>query len=107
MRGYSYGRSGNETSVVQAQAEYMESALSENAASWRPLGAPIMLKPSPVEAWRYHWTGLVRIDRPGFLSSRWRRRLVIMEFEPFHQTGSHDSPLADRARLISAHAVPI
>jgi len=107
MRGYSYGRSGNETSVVQAQVEYMESALSENAASWRPLSAPITLKPSPVEAWRYHWTGLVRIDEPGFLSSRWRRRLVIMEFEPFRQTGSHDSPLADRARLISAHAVPI
>lgn len=107
MRGYSYGQSGNETSVVRAHVEYMENTLPEDAASWRPLGAPITLTPSPVEAWRYHWNGQVRIEDPGFLSQRWRRRLVISEFEPFDQTDSHDGPLADRSRLISAHTVPI
>jgi hypothetical protein len=110
MRGYSYtepGKSDSATSVVLAHVEFMESVLPADAASWRQLGAPITLKPSPVEPWRYHWTGQVRIDDREFLSARWRRRLVIQEFEPFDQTGSPDVPLADRSRLISAHAVPI
>jgi hypothetical protein len=110
MRGYSYtepGKSDNLTSVVQAHIEYMESALAGNAASWRPLGRPVTLTPSSVEPWRYHWTGRVRIDDRKFLSARWRRRLVIQEFELFGQTGSPDVPLAERSRLISAHTVKI
>jgi hypothetical protein len=60
-----------------------------------------------VEAWRYHWTGQVRIADPDFLSSHWRRRLVIQEFEPFDHDGPPDVPLADHSRLVSAHAVPL
>jgi hypothetical protein len=110
MRGYSYrqpGQSDNETSVVQAQVEYIEGALPEDAASWRPLGKPVTLTPTPVEPWRYHWTAQIRIAELEFLSARWRRRLVIREFEPFDQTGAQNATLADRSRLISAHAVPI
>jgi hypothetical protein len=107
MRGYSYGKSGNHTSVVQAHIEYMESAVPEDAVSWRPLGAAITLEPSMAEPWRYHWNGQVRIEDAAFLSPRWRRRLVIREFEPFDQTGATNGPLADRSRLISAHTVPI
>lgn len=107
MHGYSYRQPGNGTSVVQAHVEYMESAMPEDAVSWRPLGAAITLKPSPVEAWRYHWTGRIQIHDREFLAQRWRRRLVIQEFEPFNQTDSRDVPLADRARLISVHALPI
>lgn len=107
MRGYSYGKSNNKTSVVRAHVECIENAMPDDAVSWRTLGAAITLKPSPVGPWRYHWHGQVRIEDPGFLSPRWRRRLVIREFEPFDQTGSHNGPLADRSRLISAHMVSI
>jgi hypothetical protein len=79
----------------------------EDAVSWRPLGAAITLEPSMAEPWRYHWNGQVRIEDAAFLSPRWRRRLVIREFEPFDQTGATNGPLADRSRLISAHTVPI
>lgn len=107
MRGYSYRQPGHGTSHVQAHIECMDSALPETAASWRPLGEPVILKASSTETWRYHWTGQVRIDDQRLLAIRWRRRLVIQEFEPFESAGGPDVPLADRSRLISAHAVPI
>ena len=93
--------------MVQAHLEVVEKSLSEDTAIWRPAGEPVTLRPASVEAWRYHWTGQVRIQDPDFISSHWRRRLVIQEFEPFDYIGPQDVPLADRSRLISAHAVPL
>jgi hypothetical protein len=107
MRGDSYKDPRHTTSVVQAYIEVVEKSLPEDTALWRPVGEPVILRPSSVEAWRYHWTGQVRIADPEFLSSHWRRRLVIQEFEPFDHNGPQDVSLADRSRLISAHAVPL
>ena len=106
MYGHSYRQPDDTTSVVQAHVEYMERTLPENAVSWRPLGDPVRLMPSRIETWRFHWSGQVRITDLEFLSSHWRRRLVIQEFEWFDQAGPNGS-LLDNARLISAHAVPV
>ena len=107
MHGDSYRDLRRITSVVQAHLEVVERALPEKTALWRPVGEPVILRPSSVEAWRYHWTGQVHIENPDFLSSRWRRRLVIQEFEPFDPDAPQGVPLADRSRLVSAHAVPL
>jgi hypothetical protein len=92
---------------VQAHIEVMPAAQPESAAVWRPLGAAATLATSSPERWRYHWTGQVRIADRQFLSLRWRRRLVIQEFEPFDSGSRPELPLADRSRLIFAHTVPI
>jgi len=107
MRGDSYRDLRRITSVVQGHLEVVEKALPETTALWRTVGEPVILRPSSVEAWRYHWTGQVRIEDPDFQSSRWRRRLVIQEFEPFDPDAPQGVPLADRSRLVSAHAVPL
>lgn len=106
MHGHSYRQPDDSTSVVQAHLEYMERSLPEDAVSWRPLGDPVRLLPSRIEAWQYHWSGEIRIADFEFLSSHWRRRLVIQEFECFDPVGAHDV-LLENARLISAHAVPV
>ena len=59
------------TSVVQTHLEVVEKALPKDTALWRPIGKPVTLTPSSVEAWRYHWTGQVRIENMDFLSSHW------------------------------------
>lgn len=112
MRGYSFqgadhGTPEDRTSVVQAHLEYMPGNLPEDAAAWRAHGASIVLSPELVEPWRYHWSGLVEIEDEDLLSTRWRRRLVIEEFEPFEVSEAKNIPLADRSRLITAHTVGI
>ncbi len=106
MHGHSYRQSDDSTSVVQAHIEYMERALPWDAASWRPLGEPVRLTPSRLEAWRYHWSGELRVTDFEYLSGHWRRRLVIREFECFDPACPDDEPL-DNLRLISAHAVMV
>ncbi|MCP4381804.1 MAG: hypothetical protein GY798_10405 [Hyphomicrobiales bacterium] len=112
IRGYSYADSGpdpsfDQTSVVQAQIEIMPRDQPEDPAAWRALGDPVHLQPETLEPWRYHWRGQLRVDDPQHLSRLYRRRIVVQEFEPFETAGAPDIPLADRARLLSAHAVPI
>lgn len=112
MRGYSYQGADQSipearTSVVETHLEYMPSNLAEDAAAWRVHGASVILRPELVEPWRYHWSGLVEIEDEELLSTHWRRRLVIEEFEPFEVSGAERIPLADRSRLITAHTVHI
>ena len=107
MRGYSYRHPDETTTIVQAHIEYMDAALPEDAVSWRPLGPAVTLTSSTEEPWRYQWTGQIRLIDQKVQSQHYRRRLVIQEFEPFSSVDSDSVPLADRSRLISAHAVPI
>ena len=112
MRGYSYAGSGpdssiDRTSVVRAHIEFMPHDLPEDPAGWRTLGEAIRLQAESVEPWRYHWKGQLRVDDRQYLSGHYRRRIVVQEFEPFESAGAPDTPLEDRSRLVSAHAVPI
>jgi hypothetical protein len=110
MRGDSYRRPATErdrfgTSVVRARIEFMTSSIQEEIAAWRPLGEPVTLQASPIDTWRYRWSGTIAISDPQYRSTRWRHRLVIEEFEPFDNAGGADVPLADRARLVSAQTL--
>ena len=110
MRGYSYaddGLSNGGTSVVIAHIEYMPQELPEDLAGWRPLGDAVHLQAESPEPWRFHWQGILRIDDPQYLSSIYRRRIVVREFEPFISAGTAAFPLEDRSRLVSAHALAI
>lgn len=111
MRGYSYtdpeSASSNGTSIVLAHIEYMPQNLPEDPAGWRPLGNPVRLQAEALEPWRYHWMGQLRIDDLRYLSRRYRRRIVVREFEPFQSAGMPAVPLEDRSRLVSAHTLAI
>lgn len=116
MRGYSYTNPGErldidnpdvKTSVVDAHIEVMPRNTPEDVAAWRPLDITTRLQPDTVEPWRFHWKGQLRIDNVEYLSRRWRRRIVIREYEVFSSDGDKSLPLSDRSRLVSAHSVGI
>jgi hypothetical protein len=85
----------------------MPQNLPEDPAGWQPLGNAVRLQAESLEPWRYHWMGQLRIDDPRFLSRRYRRRIVVREFEPFQSAGMPAVPLEDRSRLVSAHTLAI
>lgn len=86
-------------SVRKAYGEMLSYELRQTSRP--PALSEFMLRPDSRK------TGPGQIAIKKFLSLHYRRRLVIQEFEPFPPVDSGSVPLADRSRLISAHAIPI
>ena len=114
VSGFSYRQPGegagaerSATSVVRAHIELMSKAIPEESAAWWPAGIATVLEPAETEDFHFRWSGRLRIDDPKLASGAWRRRLVVQELETFQGDDENGVALEDRARLISAHTVPI
>lgn len=115
VRGYSYRNEDDRltdagsaiTSVLVAHIEIMPRGAPEDAAAWRPTAAPVYLSADAVEPWHYHWTGRLELGDAQLLKRRWRRRIVLREYEVFDVDKGSDADLEERSRLIAAQTVAI
>ncbi|MEL7298324.1 MAG: hypothetical protein AAGJ86_11745 [Pseudomonadota bacterium] len=90
---------------VEVHIEVQSTTHASNAGAWRRASDTVPLLSDDLNNWRQRWRGSVTLSEDDWPRRRWRRRIVVCEYEPFAQTGDH--PVSAASRLISAFNIPL
>ena len=107
VRGYSFEKhsqfSRQPTTVVKASVEVIPRDATPDSLAWQRVGDALTLDTASEEPWHFQWSGTLKLAETDYLSLRWRRRLVVEEFDPFDGSGN----IEDRSRLVSVHTLDL
>ena len=90
---------------VEAHIEVQSTTHASNAGAWRRASDITTLVGTNTGNWQQRFSGSVTLSEEEWPRRRWRRRVVVCEYEPFVQTGDH--PISAASRLISAFNIPL
>ncbi|MEO0576344.1 MAG: hypothetical protein AAF004_12840 [Pseudomonadota bacterium] len=105
--GFATGQDASASSVVQLTIEALSMNTPLDSAAWQPTGATATLNADAIQRYEFEWAGSINVADTRWLTRRWRLRLVVREYELLTNAGVSDAPLADYARLISAHTIAL